>query len=348
MSNSALTTVAVLMPIRNEAQGIKTSLLSVLAQDYPHDLFQVLLIDGDSSDSTLEIAREVINEYRVKTGKAGPKVIVLKNPRKIVPIGMNIGIKSARADVIIRVDGHTMIAEDYVQECVKALRDSHSDNVGGSMRPRADNDFGTAVGIATTSPFGIGGSRFHYSEIEEWVDTVYLGAWPYESFSKFGLFDEELIRNQDDEFNFRVVANGGRILLSPKIRSYYKVRSNPKSLWHQYFQYGYWKIRVFQKHPRQMRIHHFIPFLLTSSILLSGILAIFSFLDVKILLFILGVYLFANLSASLWLAYRKGMKYMKKLPFVFAILHFGYGLGFQAGLIRFYDRWKDKVGLIPA
>lgn len=114
------------------------------------------------------------------------------------------------------------------------------------MNAIGSKPFGKAVALATSTPFGVGGARFHYSDQEEWVDTVYMGAWPRRVFEKIGLFDEELVRDQDDEFNCRLRRQGGRILLSPAIRSEYIVRSSPRALWQQYFQYGYWKVRVLQ------------------------------------------------------------------------------------------------------
>jgi succinoglycan biosynthesis protein ExoA len=151
--------------------------------------------------------------------------------------------------MIVRVDGHTIIAPDYVEKCVQALIKSGAENAGGKMNAVSTTPFGQVVVAATSSPFGVGGARFHYSDQEEWVDTVYLGAWRREVFEKIGLFDEELVRDQDDEFNYRLREYGGKILLSPEIKSEYTVRSTPPALWKQYFQYGFWKVRVLQKHP---------------------------------------------------------------------------------------------------
>ena len=176
-----------------------------------------------------------------------------------MPTGLNLALAAAEGEIIVRVDGHTNIEADYVRWCVEALERTGATNVGGRMDAVGRGRFGEAVAAATSSPFGVGGARFHYSNTEEWADTVYMGAWPRWVFEEIGLFDEELVRDQDDEFNYRLREHGGRILLSPKIKSVYSNRSNPLALWKQYFQYGFWKVRVLQKHPKQMRPRQFAP-----------------------------------------------------------------------------------------
>jgi hypothetical protein len=240
------------------------------------------------------------------------------------------------------VDGHTIVAPDYVRQCVAALQCSGADNVGGRMVAVSHGLFGEAVALATSVRFGVGGARFHYSEREEWVDTVYMGAWPRRVFEKIGLFDEEQVRNQDDEFNYRLLENGGKILLSPKIKSRYYSRSTVRSLWRQYYQYGYWKVRVMQKHRSKMRPRQFAPPLFVASLLLSLGLAPFSAFDEWSLLLVAGSYIAANLSASAVTARRAGWRLFPLLAIAFAILHLAYGLGFLKGLVAFRSRWGDR------
>ena len=249
--------------------------------------------------------------------------------------------------MIVRVDGHTLIAADYVSRCVEALQTSGADNVGGRMNPVGQGAFAEAVVLATSSPFGVGGARFHYSEKEEWVDTVYMGAWSRRVFEEIGLFDEELVRDQDDEFNYRLREHGGKILLSPKIKSKYTVRSTPKALWKQYFQYGYWKVRVLQKHPRQMRPRQFVPPAFAAALIGSVLLSVILRWGWVILLAVAGSYLLANLAASAITASKSGWKHLLLLPVVYAILHLSYGLGFLIGLVKFANRWRDKEGKVP-
>jgi glycosyltransferase involved in cell wall biosynthesis len=327
--------VTVIMPIRNEANFIARSLGAVLNQDYAHDYLEVLVADGMSTDQT----RAVIAE----TAQAHPDIAVkvVDNPGKIVPIGINIALQQAKGNIIVRVDGHTIIAPDYVTECVNALERSGADNVGGQMNAVAQGEFAEAVALATSSPFGVGGARFHYSDKEEYVDTVYMGAWRKEVFERIGNFDEELVRNQDDEFNYRLRSQGGKILLSNRIRSEYYNRTTMRSLWRQYFQYGYWKVRVMQKHPAQMRPRQFAPPLLVTIIVGGAILALFSSFFRTLWLIALTGYILANLAASWWTASKKGMQYFRWLPIIFATLHFAYGSGFLLGLVKFANRWQD-------
>jgi len=330
--------VSVLMPVRNEAAYIRNAIASILEQDYPSERVEIIIADGISSDNTRQtICRQF--------GKQNLKII--DNPGRIVPTGLNAALQIARGEVIIRVDGHTLIASDYVRHCVEALARTGADNVGGRMNARGQGRFGEAVAVATSTPFGVGGARFHYSDQEEWVDTVYMGAWRREVFEKIGLFDEELIRDQDDEFNYRLREYGGKILLSPKIKSVYTNRSSPKALWKQYFQYGYWKVRVFQKHPLQMSLRQFIPPLFVGSLIFLLLLAPFLYWERLLFACVVAAYLSANLIASVLTADKCGWKHFPALPICYAILHLSYGTGFLTGLVKFINRWGDKKGKVP-
>jgi succinoglycan biosynthesis protein ExoA len=320
--------VSVIMPIRNEGDFISRSLGAVLEQDYPHMCMEVLIADGMSSDDTRDFIAQTAAEHPDITVK------ILDNPGKIVPTGFNIALAKAAGDIIVRVDGHTIIDPDYVSHCVRLLQTTGAENVGGRMTAIGRGDFGEAVALATSSPFGVGGARFHYSDQEEWVDTVYMGAWPKAVFERNGGFDEELVRNQDDEFNYRLRANGGKILLSPKINSRYYNRSTLRSLWRQYYQYGFWKVRVLQKHPLQMSPRQFVPPAFAATILGGAVLAPFSRIIRVLWVLALALYIAGNLAASLQIARKTDEKHIKLLPGVFAILHFAYGLGFLNGLLK--------------
>jgi glycosyltransferase involved in cell wall biosynthesis len=331
--------VSILLPVRNEEKYIKSCLQSLLSQDYPLGKIEILIADGLSTDNT----RSVINELKLDHSH----ISLFDNPGRIVPVGLNILIREAKGDVIIRVDGHTTISSDYIRQCVQALGSSGAQNVGGRMNAVGSNLFGKAVAAATSTPFGIGGGRFHFSEKQEWVDTVYLGAWPKTVFEEIGLFDEELVRDQDDEFNYRLRASGGKILLTPKVKSFYTVRSSPKALWKQYFEYGFWKVRVLQKHPRQMSPRQFVPLAFVVALILTFLLSLMFPWGWKALLALLAVYLLANLSASVMAASGQGFKKLILLPLAFAIIHLSYGLGFLGGLFKFWNRWHDKKGRVP-
>ncbi len=333
---SAPVPVSVIMPIRNEVDFIERSLGAVLTQDYPRELLEVLIADGLSVDGTPEIVARLAEAY------PDVRVLLIDNPRRIVPTGFNLALARARGEVIVRVDGHTIIAPDYVRACVTALQRSGADNVGGRMEAVGQNRFGEAVALATSTPFGVGGARFHYSEREEWVDTVYMGAWPRQLFERIGQFDEEQVRNQDDEFNYRLLERNGKILLSPEISSRYYARSTPSSLWRQYFQYGYWKVRVIQKHLGQMRPRQFAPPLFVGALLLGLGLAPFAAVGRWGLALALCGYAAANAAAAALSAPRAKTRLLPLVSLALAILHLSYGLGFLMGLIKFWNRWGDR------
>jgi succinoglycan biosynthesis protein ExoA len=328
--------VTVLLPIRNEEKSIESCLQAVLRQDYPADRMEIIIADGLSQDRT----REIVARFQGKHSN----LLLIDNPGLIVPTGLNAALTKAQGEIIVRVDGHTIIEPDYVSECVNALQRQPADNVGGKMNAIGRTAFGNAVAVATSSPFGVGSARFHYSNNEEFVDTVYMGAWRRDVFERIGLFDEELIRDQDDEFNYRLREHGGRILLTPKIKSQYTGRSNPRALWKQYFQYGLWKVRVLQKHPRQMSWRQFVPPVFVLSLLISTIMSAFTRAGAILLALAFGSYLIANLAASIYTASKRGWNHLLRLPLIYGILHISYGSGFLTGLAKFWNRWGDKQG----
>lgn len=339
-SDHLLPFVTIILPVRNEGKTIEKTLKALFLQEYPSDRFEVVVADGNSNDDTREILIK-IQEYE-------NRLKVIDNPKGIVSSGLNLAIQHSIGEIIIRIDGHTEVATDYIKQCIAALEKSGADNVGGKMTAIGTSRVGKAIAIATSTPFGIGGSRFHYSNKEEKVDTVYLGAWKRSIFDRIGLFDEDLVRNQDDEWNYRLRERGGKIFLSQKIKSKYEVRNSLWALAKQYFQYGFWKIRVMQKHPRQMRISHYIPAIFLS--ILSFSLVEHSVMPIlkTFLILILTAYVATNLAVSLIMSMRQGMRHLFFLPWVYAVLHFSYGAGFIIGMFRFLHFWLNpKYQTVP-
>jgi succinoglycan biosynthesis protein ExoA len=326
--------VSVIVPVRNEAAFIARNLEAMFNQDYPQDCLEVIVADGMSTDGTQEIIKSLQGQHS--------NLQLIENPGKIVATGMNAALSIALGGIIVRVDGHTIISPNYVRECVNTIRRSGADNVGGRMDAVGEGRFGQAVAQATSSPFGVGGARFHYSKREEWVDTVYMGAWPRDVFARIGLFDEELVRNQDDEFNFRLLSHGGRILLNPQIKSLYYNRNTVRTLWRQYFQYGYWKVRVMQKHSRQMRPRQFAPPTFVIALLLSLLTAPFLTAGKWMFILVASAYLIANTAASVITAAKGEWRSFPLLPATFATLHLAYGFGFCTGLVVFLNRWGSR------
>jgi len=330
---SDLPFISIVIPMRNEAAHIGACLDSILAQDYPRERMEVLVVDGRSDDES----RRVIGEY----AERDERVHLLENPKLIVPGALNIAIRAARGDIVTRVDGHTTLAPDYLREGVAGLERSGADNVGGPMVARGGGPVGDAVEMATSSPFGIG-AYFHYGTEERFVDTVYLGMWPRRVFARVGLFDEELVRNQDDEFNYRLRKLGGRVFMTPRMRSSYQNRQGGRALARQFYQYGVWKVRVCQKHPGQMSWRHFVPPAFVAALLLAAPLLWLAPPLGRMALVAIGAYVLLIAAASLHAAITKGAgRYKRWLPVVFAIIHISWGLGFLVGLVRFRGRWFE-------
>jgi len=329
--------VSIILPIRNEERYIGPCLDRIYNQfdlDVP---FEVIVADGMSTDRT----REIVRLYQ----ETQPNLILVDNSSKIVPTGMNLAIRHAKGEIIIRVDGHCIIAPDYIRNCVYHLQHDGVDGVGGPMQTIGENHISEVIAIAMSSPFGVGNSAFRTTSGKTvLVDTVPFPAYTRAIIQKAGPYDEELVRNQDDEYNYRIRELGGKILLAEDVRSTYFSRGSLQKLWMQYFQYGFWKVRVLQKHPRQMSLRQFIPPVFVASLVVSGIITLAVDWGWMTLALVAGSYLLTNLAVSLVTGVKKGMRYVPLLPLTFAILHVSYGLGFLAGLIKFANRWRDKIG----
>ena len=243
--------VSVIVPCRNERDQVDTSLRSILAQESPTGDFEVIIADGLSDDGTHEVLKELERE--------DSRLRIIDNPGRIVATGLNSAIRLARGDVIVRMDTHTRYAPDYLRQCVAVLKETGADNVGGPWVAEGQGLISQAIAAAFQSPFSVGGARGHKPYYEGPLDTVYLGCWPREIFDRIGRFDEDLVRNQDDEFNLRILKAGGRIWQSPRIRSWYTPRESLRLLFQQQRQYGYWKVRVIQKHKIPASIRHLVP-----------------------------------------------------------------------------------------
>jgi len=320
--------VSILIPIRNEAAYIERCLAAVLAQDYPAAQMEILVADGMSDDGT----REIVGEWQQQDAR----IKLYDNPGRIVPKGLNILIPNAKGDILIRVDGHCVIAPDYVRSSVKHILEDDVNGVGGPMHSIGENKGSQAIALAMSSKFGVGGSSFRTETGEtKLVDTVPFPAYTREIIQKVGLYDEELVRNQDDEYNYRIRKAGGKILLAEDVKSKYYSRGSLNKLWKQYFQYGFYKVRVLQKHPRQMRSRQFVPPLFVLSLIASIIMMLVLPWGRLLLLVLMGLYISVNLVASILTARKKGWHAVWRLPFAFMVIHLSYGSGFLWGLLKF-------------
>ncbi|BBO18566.1 glycosyltransferase family 2 protein [Candidatus Brocadia pituitae] len=350
--------VSIIIPIFNEKKYIRQLLNSLLNQDYPKERIEILLIDGRSEDGTREEIKRIIASFQ-KFSELD--IYILDNPDRIVPCALNIGIKEARGKYFVRMDAHAEYAPDYVAKCVAWLEKTNAANVGGPMMANGKGSVGKAIEFAHHCRFGLGGGKFHDEQWAGYADTVYLGAWPRKTFGEVGLFDERLIRNQDIEFNARIRKGGGRIYLTPEIKSCYHCRDSLRGLWRQNFENGKWVVYTKAIAPYALSWRHFIPFVFVASLVGSAglsvilfCLALFSVLDIPQFRFgvllgislvlpagIFGCYALANVFSSAMLSYKHGFRYFLILPIVFATLHFSYGLGSIWGLLTL-RKWIVK------
>ena len=326
MQNYPFTTV--IMPVRNEADFIERAIRSVLDNDYPTEKMEIIVVDCMSNDDTREIV--------TRLSKVDSRIKMLDNPKRIAPAAMNVGLKAARGDLFIRVDGHVEIPPDFIVASIRCLHE-HPDAwvVGGYINTVADSYTGQAIASAMCSPIGVGNSRFRLGDYEGWVDTLAFGTHHKWIVDKIGYFDEKLVRNQDDEFNLRIILAGGKIWMSKTIQSTYFSRASLQKLWKQYFQYGFWRIRTLQKHKRPASFRQLVPLLFVLSLILLG-LAGFLWKQLWILLAIEAtLYLLGLAIGALDVGFKAGWRYAPLTPVIFAILHFAYGLGSLWGIIRF-------------
>jgi glycosyltransferase involved in cell wall biosynthesis len=330
--------VSVIVPCRNEVRHIGACLDSLLANDYPKTRLDVLVVDGMSDDGT----RAAVERY----AQAHPSVRLLDNPQRVTPAALNLGIENARGSVIILAGAHAAYPVTYISELVRWLQHSGADAVGGRCVacPGVDKVMARAIAAAVSHPFGVGNSYFRTgTAAPRWVDTVPFGCYWRDLFDRVGGFDEELVRDQDDEFNQRVLRYGGCLLLVPTIASQYYVRESLGKLWRMFFQYGYFKPLVVRKVGGLMTLRQIIPALFVSSIVLAGLLA--PWFEIGRILFglTLGVYLVADLVAAAAVARRAGLRVGLAVCTVFPVLHFAYGLGYLLGVFEFLIRGKHPT-----
>lgn len=318
--------ISVIVPIRNEEHYIQKCLNSILNQTLGSEHYEILVVDGMSRDQSRQLVTNLAQAHR--------QICLLDNPHQTAPYAMNIGLRHAKGQYIVRVDGHCEIESDYLQQCLSVLQETAAGCVGGSLKNVGTNYWSRAIALGMSSPFGVGNALFRYSSQAIEVDTLAFGMYLREVVECVGSFNEELTRNQDDEYNYRVRQAGYKIWMDPRIRSNYYTRGDLKSLWRQYFQYGFWKIKVLELHPGSLKLRHLVPGIFVSSLLLMMGLSLF--LQTAFYLFlILTPYLLLDLCFALYQS-RKNPPYFPALIVIFPTLHIAYGSGFLNALLKKY------------
>jgi succinoglycan biosynthesis protein ExoA len=326
--------VTVVVPCRNEVHHIETCLHSILQQAPPPGGFEIVVADGMSDDGTRDILKKMAAEET--------RLRFVDNPMRITPCGMNCGIRGSFGCWISIMGSHNRYAPDYLVRCLEAAQATGADNVGGAMFSEGEQPLQRAIAAAHHSSFSAGGARWHNPDYEGPADTVFGGFYKREVFERIGLFDEELVRNQDDELNLRLTRAGGKIWQSPRIRSWYHPRNSFAALFRQYTQYGYWKVRVIQKHKLPASWRHLVPgayLFVLALLLLAAILCFLAGgpwrLPSLALLFSVVSYGLCVLAASVHAASNTEWRLLAFLPMVFPCYHVGYGYGFMRGVWDF-------------
>ena len=333
--------VSVVVPCRNEAAQIRRCLESLVEQQAVTGGFEIIVADGMSDDGTREILRELAARH--------PELKVVDNPQQITPCGMNVGIGASRGHWIAIIGAHGRYSPDYLARCLEVAEQTGAQNIGGAMICEGHGRVQRAIAAAHHSPFSVGGARWHQPQYEGPADTVFGGFYQRQVFERIGLFDEELVRNQDDEFNLRLIRAGGTIWQSPRIRCWYEPRASLIGLFRQYEQYGYWKVRVIQKHKLPASWRHVMPAAFLVALGLQGSLGLVGFLVALLTawpagpafacalstLAGIGLYLVAALAASVLVSLRSDWSILPILPLVFICYHWGYGFGFLRGVWDF-------------
>jgi len=322
--------VSIVIPCRNEAKWISGCLESIARNDYPKNQLEVLVVDGMSDDGTGAIVASF--------AAAHPYVRLLENPRRTTPAAMNIGIAAAQGAVIMRMDAHSEYPANYISKLVYWLGQSGADDVGGlwMMHPPGATLTARAITLGVSHLFGVGNAHYRIGAAEPvWVDTVPFGCYRREVFDRIGPFDEELLRNQDIEFNLRLRKAGGSILLVPEVVSYYHPRDSLRKLWRTHFQNGYFNPLVIRKMGWHVTLRQLIPPLFVLVLLASGLLAPWSTWALILFTALVTAYAIPLVGFSLAGIFQHGLRCGLLLPLVFISLHFANGLGALKGTLDF-------------
>lgn len=319
--------LTVICPIYNEEQYIVECMESILRQDYPKDELEVIFVDGMSTDGT----RTLVADYAAKY----PFIHLLDNPKRIVPTALNTAIRVAKGDLVARIDAHAKYPDNYLSVLARKLQTLEADNVGGVCRtlPAKETPLCQAIAAVLSSPFGMGNSYFRIgADRDRQVDTVPFGFFRRSLFDRIGMFDEELIRNQDDEFNGRIIREGGKIFLVPEVVIDYFARDTIGKVSRMFYQYGLFKPLVNSKLWKPATVRQFFPLAFVLALIVgAGLCFVHRFFQ-WLYIAMLGLYLLLALWFGKKLA--KNWRVLLWMPIVFFVVHVSYGWGYLRGLCK--------------
>lgn len=327
-------TISVIIPVLNESAYIGGVIDSILNQEQFSNIVEIIVVDGGSSDGTVEIVKDFILKY--------PIISILYNANKIVSVGFNLALNEVVGEAILRIDGHTKLPLNYLKSCISLLKKNNAEIVGGGINTLSkESGLGSAIALSQSSWFGTGGSKFRLKDSIElsYVETLAFGLHRRDLFINVGGYDEELVCNQDDEFNYRVIQNGGNILMDPNLKVQYYCRANFSDLFNQYFKYGLYKVRVIQKRNDLLSVRHLVPSVFVLVLFATLYLALF-FKKSHYFMLLFIMYSMVNIISSIYVSKKNKIFHLVFLSN--GILHFSYGLGFIYGLVKFFHKWKNN------
>ena len=324
--------VSVIIPCFNEERYINKCLKSLINNDYPKDKLEILVIDGMSEDRTRKIIMKLMKKF--------PFIKFMDNKARFQVIALNMGIKRAKGDIIIRCDAHSKYPTNYISELVRFHLNEIVDNVGGvwDTKPGENTIKAKAIAKAMSNILGVGLSyRSIRGNKSLFVDTVPFGSWKKDIFKKYGNFDESFLRAQDLEHNIRIKKLGGKILLLPWLKIKYYARENYTKIWKMFYQYGYFKNLVNKKHKVLSSYRQLIPALFVFIYLLLLAFSFFSFIVFNLFIFFNFIYLSMIFSMSVVISFKERL--FSLLPYLilsFIVIHFSYGIGYIKGFIDIF------------
>ena len=310
--------VDVLIAARNEQDYIKDCLDRLCGGDYPLDKLKIYVIDGCSTDNTVDIVKQFKQRYN--------NIHLIHNKDMTVPYALNLGIKESSQEIIFWATAHGQYDPDYILTCVTELIKTRAASVGGLVIPKGRGFWGKVIAAALKSPLGMGFASYRRGSGSMWVDTVMGGCWRRSDVEKIGGFNEQWTRNQDSEFNIRLKDEIGGLLLVPTVKCHIYVRETLISLIKQYFQYGYWRSKTVLTHPGSIKIRQILPVLFVISLIFSIII------DVKLFYLLVFVYFIANIVAVFVSEEKFGWFSKLSMLCVFPSIHLSWGFGFICGI----------------
>jgi succinoglycan biosynthesis protein ExoA len=322
--------VTVVIPAYNEEATIRLLLEAIYGQTYPRREIQVVVADGMSTDAT----RPVIHRFCEE--KPDLEVLIVDNPKRVIPSALNRAIENARGEIIIRLDAHSIPYPDYIEQCVKAIEDGYGDNVGGiwEIKPGSESWQARSISLAAAHPLGVGDARYRVGGQAKIVETVPFGAFRKTLVEKVGWYNENLLTNEDYEFNVRIAKAGGKIWFDPAIRSIYFARATFGELARQYWRYGFWKGKMVQRFPETLRWRQFLPPVFVCSLVFLFVVSWFFPLARWIFVAEAGLYIFILLLAGIKVAVSlRDWRLVLGIPIAISTMHLSWGTSFIWSLL---------------